>query len=72
MLENLEFLVSEVDGMAVDRDFVTIEVHPKIPRTILKTRLNTGSSVLPDTPTSMCFLNGVSCSFARNNDGPSM
>ena len=28
--------------------------------------------VLPDTPTTMCFLIGVNCSFTRNNDGPSM
>jgi hypothetical protein len=33
--ENLKFLWSQIDGLAVDQDFMTIEVHPKIPHAIL-------------------------------------
>ena len=33
--ENLEFFWGQIDGMAVDQNFVTIEVHPNIPYVIL-------------------------------------
>jgi len=40
LLENLEFFWGEIDGEAADQDFVTIEVHPNIPHSILGVRFD--------------------------------
>ena len=48
LLQNLEFLWSQIDGMAVDQDFMTTEVHPKIPCTKLDARLDAGLSTSKD------------------------
>ena len=48
MLENLEFLWSQIDGMAVDQDFMTIEIHLKIPCAMLDVRLDAGLSTPKD------------------------
>src|SRR5262249_17035664 len=46
--ENLEFLWSQLDGTAVDQDFMTIKVHPQIARGIPDVRLDAGCSASKD------------------------
>ena len=48
LLENLEFLGSQIDRVAVDLDFMTIEVHSKIPCVILSVRLDASISASKD------------------------
>jgi hypothetical protein len=48
LLQNLEFLWSQIDGMAVDQDFMTSEVHPKISCAKLDVRLDAGLSASKD------------------------
>src|SRR5262249_28893577 len=48
LLENLEFFGGQLDGLALDQDFVTIKVRPKRSRVILDLRYEAGLATSQD------------------------